>query len=391
MSDSILASLFSQQQHQQFKTSWPEEPFIKHGLSSRFPALFSHPLLQNIESLTEAYQGRVLAADRHQNDEMTPINDDYATQAVEDGFTLYMDDLTPLIPEATAFLHQLESELGMPRGIARIGAFVSPPGNGAPCHFDVTEVISVRLVGHKQFNIAPLEQIRYPYGMQYSPSTMPFDDLYPQMNSAAPDYTQQNFTSITMQPGSVLYMPRGTWHNTLANERSLAVSIILQPPTQLDSLLEQLTSTLLQDKNWRRPCYGKPSDKQLTHTLYKTLPNIIEKLITRERDPESPSRMLTPKSRFIRIPSAEVKIENKKEHCDIRITVQLEAGEKQTAKLSAPIQSGEVIQWISDRKEPFTGEALLKQFPKLSWDFLVQIVDVAQQSLLIKFLWFDPL
>ena len=391
MSGSILANLFSQQQRQQFKTSLPEEKLIKHGPSSRLPALFSHPVLQNIESLTEAYQGRVLAADRHQSDEMTPINDNHATQAVEDGLTVYMDDLTPLIPEATAFLRQLESELDIPQGTARIGAFVSPPGNGAPCHFDVTEVISVQLVGHKQFNIAPLEQIRYPYGMQYSPSTMPFDDLYPQMESTAPDYTQQTFTSITMQPGSVLYMPRGTWHNTLANEPSLAVSIILKPPTQLDRLLEQLTSTLLQDKNWRRPYYGKPSDEQHTQTLYKKLPEIIEKLVTRERDPESPSRMLTPKSRFIRTPSTEVNIENKKEHCDIHITVQLETGEKHTAKLSAPIQSGEVIQWISERKEPFTGEALMKQFPKLSWDFLVQLVDVAQESLLIRFLWFDPL
>ena len=227
--------------------------------------------------------------------------------------------------------------------------------------------------------------------MQYSPSTIPYDDIYPQMNAAAPDYTQQNFTSITMQPGSVLYMPRGTWHNTLAKEASLAVSIILQPPTQLDRLLEQLTSTLLQDENWRRPYYGKPSDQQQTQSLYKTLPKIIETLITRERDPESPSKILTPKSRFIRTPSTEVNIENKIDHCDIRITTQFETGEKRTAKLSAPIQSGEVFQWLSERKAPFTGETLMQQFPTLSWDFLAQLLDAAYQSLLIKFLWFDPL
>ena len=391
MQDSILSSLFSKSQYQHFQKSWPEKSVVEHDNLTRLPALFSHPLLQSIESLTQAYRGRVLAADRRHSDSMTPISEDGASLAVQEGLTIYMDDLTPLLPEASEFLQQLENELCIPLGSARIGAFVSPPGNGAPCHYDVNEVISVQLVGSKQFNIAPVEQIPYPYGMQYSPSTVPFDDLYPQMATGAPDYTDQNFDAIKMQPGSVLYMPRGTWHHTLAEEASLAVSIILHPPTQLDRLVEQLTSTLLQDRDWRRPYYGKQIDKQRAEALHVKLPKVIKNLVAREKNSQAPSKIITRRSRFFRTPSVEVSISNQQTHCDIHIAAPTETGVTHTSKLTTPAHTGEVIRWISERDGPFTGEQLAQQFPAAPWDLLVEILDVAQQSMLVRFLWFDPL
>ena len=43
-----------------------------------------------------------------------------------------------------------------------------------------------------------------------------------------------------MAPGSVLFLPRGTWHYTQAGEPSLSISIVLDPPAALRCLLDQL-------------------------------------------------------------------------------------------------------------------------------------------------------
>jgi ribosomal protein L16 Arg81 hydroxylase len=59
-----------------------------------------------------------------------------------------------------------------------------------------------------------------------------------------------------MQPGSVLLMPRGTWHYTEAKQDSMAMSIILSLATQIEFSLSVLKSTLLQSSEWRSPVYG---------------------------------------------------------------------------------------------------------------------------------------
>ena len=59
-----------------------------------------------------------------------------------------------------------------------------------------------------------------------------------------------------MKPGSVLFIPRGTWHRTTAAQDSFAISIGIRPPSVLESFLEQLRYLLLQDPEWRRPLYG---------------------------------------------------------------------------------------------------------------------------------------
>ena len=63
-----------------------------------------------------------------------------------------------------------------------------------------------------------------------------------------------------MVPGSLLFLPRGTWHHTASEEDSLSITIVLSPPSAMEQLLPVLRSLLLQDTAWRRPQYAGRAD-----------------------------------------------------------------------------------------------------------------------------------
>lgn len=346
--------------------------------------------MQSIKTLTNAYKGITSEADKHRDYDMT-IVDTGATKVIDKGLTAYLGDIASLLPDAKLLLNNLEQELGITMGSARMGAFISPAGNGAPCHYDVEDVISIQLIGQKRFYTAPLKQIKFPYGIQYNRSAIPNDELYPQMVSGIPDSNEQEFEQFDMKPGSVLCMPRGFWHYTEADENSLAVSIILSPPTQIDMLLEQLKATLLQDSEWRSPCYTDTENSELSHHLYKQLPSIIDQLVHREENMDSPSRRFHQQSRFLRTPGVEAEINKQDTHWEICITARKKDGAINTARMTAPKQTAEVFKWLLDETTPFTAEKLLRSFPAFELDFIAQILEAANKTGLIRHLWFDPI
>ena len=180
MQNTIISSLLTGQPLKRFRKTWPEQCVVQHGNPNRLPDIFLTPILQSIKTLTDAYMGITMEADRRVDSDMTVV-DISATKVIDKGKTAYLGDIATLLPESKQFLHCLEKELGIPQGSARIGAFISPAGNGAPCHFDAEDVISIQITGQKRFYTAPVKQIKFPYGIQYNPHTVPADDLYPQM------------------------------------------------------------------------------------------------------------------------------------------------------------------------------------------------------------------
>ena len=239
-----------------FSDYWPDRTYASHGKVSRLPGLFRSEALADFSSLARNYRGRLLITRGRNSPYMVPADSRSAEALFSMGLTVYMDDIAPLLPDAGRSLAILERELGIAPGTARIGAFASPTTDGVAPHYDVEDVISVQLQGSKKFHVAPVDEIRYPAGMQYSPGDDPEAMLYPQIQGRFPDWQGVQFKCVEMKPGSVLFMPRGTWHKTEAEGPSLAVSIILKPPPAVDTVLEQLRWLLLQKPEWRKPLYG---------------------------------------------------------------------------------------------------------------------------------------
>lgn len=391
MQNPILNALLDDKALKQLLQSWPEHCVDAHGPLERLPAPLQADILKSIPTLTEAYQGHLNALDSRQGYEMMAVPDGTANAVLEKGATAYLEDVSPLLDDAAIFAKNLELELGIEPESAKLGAFISAAGNGAPTHYDVLDVISIQLVGTKQFYIAPLQQIRNPFGMQYCEAAPMFDELYPQISNGFPSYREQDFTRITMQPGSVLFMPRGTWHYTEAETDSMAMSIVLSPPTQVEFFLYQLKSALLQDPAWRAPCYRLGKAQGVDTKLYNKLPNIIYRLAKNHQNPQSPIRSFHKDSRYLRNPDIEVQINPGSEFHEVVYATANPAGEPITVRMEVSAEIAEVFQWLATTQGPFTVGECMKLFPTMTPEVMQELFRRAGESGLLHKLWFVAL
>jgi len=404
--ESFIAPLTAEQF---FAGYWPERVYASHGDLERLPGMFRSPVLRDIESLSANYHGRVLFTRGRHSSFMVPAENGCPKTLFNMGLTVYLDNIQPCLPKSPLVLQALERNLGIPPGTARIGAFASPPGDGAACHYDTEDVISIQLTGSKAFHVAPVEEVRYPVGMQYSPGSAPYTELYPQVNGRFPEWKDATFDCIEMRPGSVLFMPRGTWHRTEADEPSLSITIALRPPSAAEVVLENVRWLLLQDASWRKPLYGaygetpqKQAAMDAAGQLLQRLPKQLQSLSVRSLElalmPEDQRlQNIDADSRFVSLPNAsvqtgEVTLGKGGEQVQMNILLKDdEAGDRVTVTMDIHPEAVAVFEWLGSRMVPFSVVDLLQQFPQFPEDQCIAMLHAGANAELIRMLWFPLL
>lgn len=386
---------------------WSEKHLVTHGVLARLPEFLRTPELSSFHALASKYRGLINFGSGPNSPHTTATERTSPALLFNMGLSVYLPDLVPYVTGAGAFLRQLEQELGIHEGAARMGAFASPRNDGVACHFDAEEVFSIQLQGSKLFHVAHVREMSYPYGMQFTPGIAPYNDMYPQVNEGFPDWKSADFETIEMQPGSVLYMPRGTWHRTEALEDSLSVSIILRPLNAVDCVLEQLRLLLLQDPQWRKPLYGAwgggnlraPALAHLRACLTE-LPEIAtlltaENVLLPSLSEAKRSAAITRESRFQKAPTARLEVEGEAGHKTEQIVyIKLrdsEVGEKTTVRLEVPAKIFQIIKWLGEQSAPFCAGELENRFPETPFTEHADILRFLMRGGLLKMLWFIPL
>jgi hypothetical protein len=268
-------------------------------------------------------------------------------------------------------------------------------------------VISVQLAGTKRFHYAPVREIANPYGMQYGRGELPYDELYTQVPNGFPDETGVKFETAEMKPGSVLFLPRATWHYTEADEPSLSLSIILRPVTLIDCALEQLRWLLLQDSAWREPTYGSTATGATHQKLREHAARLLERLpeVAGSLSPEDLIGTTTPaakrleqisdKTRFQKIPNAVLQVDERGATRGMA-TVTIRLPQPETSNdFSMQMDVGPalvaVFRWIDTQRKPFTGADLHAAFPQLAAADRKKLLDLLTRAQFIKMLWFPEL
>ncbi|MFQ5994641.1 MAG: JmjC domain-containing protein [Acidiferrobacterales bacterium] len=394
-----------------FASFWPDRSnyFVIEGDAARLPECLRREELSSIEALIQANQGRVLFTSGPNSSYMLPTDTQYAASLFTMGLTLSFEDVTPYIAGAIDFMRQLEQDLGINEGSARMTGWASPRENGSACHYDADDIIAIQLLGTKRFELAPVRELRAPYGKQYSPGTMPFEDMYPQMTQGFPSWRGTEFDAIDMKPGTVLCFRRGMWHRTYASTNSLAVSIAIRPATAMDCLIDQLRAVLLQDPRWRRPLYGAWGNKQEREAAFDRAKELIDEIpkITSTISPKDlilPSlseskllAMLDQDSRFQRIPGTAISLvesnESKTEELQwIRITLKDEKDTTHTlSSIEIPTKYVALLNWLASRKGPFCTRDLEMEFPAIPLDEHIALLEHCVRGGLLKLLWFPSL
>jgi 50S ribosomal protein L16 3-hydroxylase len=167
-----------------------------------------------------------------------------------EGATLYFRDIAEFAEPERA----VASELGLPDSQVRFELFCSRKGAVSSVHFDAVDVIAIQLSGRKTWRLAPNDFARRPLE-----NWNPTEPVSPAMRAYAqgvpPQEMPADAVTHDLEPGSVLHIPRGYWHDTSSDEDSLSVHVMLLPPTRLDNLLLVLRNELVRDERWREAAY----------------------------------------------------------------------------------------------------------------------------------------
>lgn len=403
----VLSALMAPHSAEDFlEHYWPSRATAVHGTLERLPAIFRDPMLASPVALAQQCHGR-LRFTHGGSARMVTVADGDPAYLLDMGLTLQFADVAKYLQKAPAFTRQLEHELGLHEGAVNLSAFASPKDDGLTCHYDAAEVISVQLHGSKRWHYAPVSELTHPVGGQYAPGDTPYDELYPQAAHGFPDPETAQFEYATLVPGSVLFLPRGTWHYTAATANSLSISIAVDTPSAIRGLCDQLRALLLQDENWRKPLTAGlgegPRDAAVRADcaqLLAALPAVIAQL--------SPDDLLAapagvawrvhridPASRFQRAPQARVEIGPAGASGKLSLSFRLgltPSLSRPAGQVEFPASSLPLLQWIEARTDgPFTAAALQAAFPAIPFATLKDVLSVCVQVQYLRLLWYPAL
>jgi hypothetical protein len=233
---------------------WPAQVFHGQADPARLDELLGDPAIADVRALVETPRRGYLRVDRTRGGDGSEyqVQAERALELYAEGRTLYLTALAS--PVAQDWSGTLDRVLGLLPGTAIINAFASLPGPGLPWHWDCQELFIVQVRGRKRWHLAANDYVDWPSVNGSVGSER--DHLLraelrdPARPIVAPTATQ----SIELSPGSVLFVPRGTWHTVENVEESLHLVLQTQLPSWRDVFQFLLQhAPMLHALPWRKP------------------------------------------------------------------------------------------------------------------------------------------
>lgn len=241
--------------------AWPKEPLVVHGLNETVRPLTELPFLQSLDALLNIWPTQVQVHLPDSRDESSAVD---ASPA--DAKKLYANEMSLLFnnaenvsPVLKEWLVRLTQDLGLPMSTyARCMVYATPAGRGTAPHFDQNINFVLQIKGTKKWWIAPNEHVenptqRFTMGQELDSELASYAS--PEMPTVMPAKHQE----IILNPGSMLFVPRGSWHSTEAHGEALALNFTLSQPTWIDLFTLALRSRLTLSADWRELADGVTS------------------------------------------------------------------------------------------------------------------------------------
>lgn len=258
----ILAPVTSQEF---FSSHWPHEPLFIPATKNKLKELFALPQLQELENLVKARQRKVRACLPDFDDEYSSIHlePQDALKAYRNNMTLVFDSMQTQDPTIADTLKNIRADLGLVTGgsendlcKARSIAYATPAGCGTRLHFDANANFIIQVKGSKTWRLAPNESVDFPTERFTTGSEEMPAALEKQCHAPLIDVLPEDSLEFVMEPGCVLFVPRGYWHETTTEEDSLSLNFTFSQPTWADVFTKSLQELLLRSPEWRELADG---------------------------------------------------------------------------------------------------------------------------------------
>lgn len=361
MKTSPLTELFTERGKRELLARWPDRHLAVFGPVSRLPSFLSAPrgAISSLLTLAGGYRGAYQVASQgkdgyrqRRTEEQPPL------AAYAKGMTIMLGDLGGQYEDAGRWLAALAEEVGTTPQRVRLNAWASPNGEGLPFHHDLLEVILVQLNGRKTVRVASNLDAPHPH-QQYRPTARPSRELFVLYHQGFPERVPRRYTTIELEPGSVLFMPRGTWHATEGHDESFSVSITLEMPTALELMLTRLRIHLLQRPGWRRPLRQRvhlSDERARLAQLMAALPEAVGRFTPDELlalTSHQPSRAWTPDTCFQRAPNLGCRLTRVRSAESFELRWREPGPESATRRLPVPGPLLTTCRWIVARRPVF--------------------------------------
>jgi hypothetical protein len=278
----ILGQLFGRAKAGLFEApAWPNHSIVHHGPMSRLPEIFRTGDVSSVERLAAAieapeargldnpatgYRGDAVFMGKRRSQRPFSVRSASASRLYRAGLNIMFHEFR--LPSVESWLEELAAEIGIANHLIRLYGFAAPPGedNGTDAHWDPNEVIHIQLRGRKRFRLAPNKHVVQPSIGGIARDSFS-EDSVAEMRGHVPLEAPRRWHLVELRPGSVLYFPRGYWHETSTIDESFAIGLGLYWPTPLDVVLPYLKTLLRRDLAWRRPLFGmlKNGDARARH------------------------------------------------------------------------------------------------------------------------------
>jgi len=279
---SALRALVSPLQEDVFlRDYFPQRLHVSHGPLGRFARLLDVDQLKDAESVARACRTRVRVWSRGVDVRVDGVD---AMECYRAGMTLYMNEVERFIPAVDRLVRRVATDLGIPFDSCGGELIASKPGAGASMHFDSDDGFNIQIRGRKRWRTAPNRWVAHPlvsYGVGFA-------DIGRQLSAHAsgpmPDRMPAGSRTHYVRPGSVVYLPRGTWHETqvVGRDESLALVVNLRVPNWADRVIEALKRRLLSRPRFRATAFERYASGSGARALLQEAARDVEAIAPHE-------------------------------------------------------------------------------------------------------------
>jgi ribosomal protein L16 Arg81 hydroxylase len=242
-----------------------KQPLLVQGQADKFAGLFTWDALNRLLNASPWPHPHVQVSPRY----VSPDSAQSAIEQVRAGAALIFNQIHLFDPQIAGVTRSIEAETGEPTNAV---LFLSQPAQAAaPLHYDRHDVFVLHLHGRKAWSVYDRTIDKPVYELGDVPGDPP----------AAPMF------ECELSPGDVLYIPRGHWHQALAqNGLSVHLTFGLQARTGID-FLQWLVGELRNDVRLRDELPLTFRDEPADDRLRDHVAEIRDVVLSRLNDPQT--------------------------------------------------------------------------------------------------------
>jgi 50S ribosomal protein L16 3-hydroxylase len=249
-----LDALFQPRSRAEFTVAYAaNHPFVVHGLTDSITALTALPLLASLDALLNAWPFPVAAHLPNVADEASSIEASVvdARKLFDNGMGLLFNEAHLIAPELQRWLHGLRQELQLSALTqSRCLVYATPKGKGTAGHFDQNINFVLQLHGRKQWQLAANSHVESPL-TRHTMGQLVDAELQTYAALPMPNKMPDDCQTIVLEPGSLLFVPRGMWHATHGFSDALSLNFTYSSPSWLDIFTTALRGRLAMSSVWR--------------------------------------------------------------------------------------------------------------------------------------------